>query len=83
MMRRKNIIFSAEAWDDYLYWKRMDKRKVKTINHIIKSIIVSFNKEKTFLNAAKIYSISIDFRHRVIFKIDDYSLNIISCRLHE
>ncbi|EMN6592183.1 Txe/YoeB family addiction module toxin, partial [Escherichia coli] len=30
------LTWSAEAWDDYLYWQETDKKTVKKINELIK-----------------------------------------------
>jgi len=32
------IVFSDNAWDDYLYWQKGDKKTLKRINTIIKEI---------------------------------------------
>jgi len=39
-MRRK-LIFSDEAWDDYLYWQDTDRSKWRRINQLIKDILRS------------------------------------------
>jgi len=33
------IIFSADAWDDYLYWQEHDPKRLKKINDLIKEVI--------------------------------------------
>ncbi len=30
-----NVLFTENAWEDYLYWQRMDKKIVKRINELI------------------------------------------------
>ncbi len=32
------IIFSETAWEDYLYWQKNDKKRLKRINLLIKDI---------------------------------------------
>lgn len=32
------IIWSEEAWDDYIYWQTQDKKTLKKINLLIKDI---------------------------------------------
>jgi toxin YoeB len=32
------LIFSENAWDDYLYWQRHDPKMLKRINGLIKEI---------------------------------------------
>ena len=34
-----NLVFSREAWEEYLVWQREDPRMVKRINQLIKEII--------------------------------------------
>ena len=31
------LIWSTSAWEDYLYWQKADKKRVKRINELIKS----------------------------------------------
>lgn len=33
-----NKLFSDNAWNDYLYWQKTDKTKLKQINKLIQSI---------------------------------------------
>ncbi len=32
------LIFSENAWEDYLYWQNTDKKKLKRVNILIKDI---------------------------------------------
>lgn len=32
------IIFSEQAWDDYLYWQKTNKKMLNRINQLIKEI---------------------------------------------
>ena len=32
------IVFVDESWEDYLYWQKTDKSKLKKINELIKDI---------------------------------------------
>lgn len=33
------IVWTKSAWKDYLYWQSTDKKKLKRINALIKSIL--------------------------------------------
>ena len=33
-----NVSFTENAWEDYLYWQKMDKKIIKRINELIKDI---------------------------------------------
>jgi len=32
------LIFSDEAWDDYLYWQKQDRKMVERINKLIHEV---------------------------------------------
>ena len=32
------LIFSEQAWEDYLYWQRTDKKVLKRVNELIASV---------------------------------------------
>ena len=32
------LIFSEDAWEDYLYWQRTDKKILNRVNNLIKDI---------------------------------------------
>lgn len=40
-MQNKKIQWDLDAWEDYLYWQKQDKRTLKRINQLIKDIIGS------------------------------------------
>lgn len=82
-MRKKNIIFSAEAWDDYMLWGKMDKRSKRKINSIIEIILNYFFSNGSVRKTTGIFSISIDIQNRLVYSIDESYLYIISCRKHE
>lgn len=33
-----NYVFVDESWEDYLYWRKIDKKMLKRINILIKDI---------------------------------------------
>jgi len=33
------IIFSSQAWEDYLYWQKADRKMVNRINALVKDIM--------------------------------------------
>lgn len=34
-----NLVFADDAWEDYLYWQRVDPRIVKRIHQLIRDIM--------------------------------------------
>ena len=33
-----NMIFTDDGWEDYIYWQTQDKKTLKKINRLLKSI---------------------------------------------
>ncbi len=82
------ILFTDNAWNDYLYWQQTDKQMVKRINKLIKSIerdgfSHGIGKPEPLKQNLKSYwSRRINDEHRIIYKIDDEKLVITSCKDH-
>ena len=75
------LIFSEQAWDDYLYWQKIDKKHLERINTIIKDISRSpfegIGKPEPLKNALSGYwSRRINDEHRIVYKISDGSMLI-------
>jgi len=81
------LIFSEQAWDDYLYWQKIDKKLLERINTIIKDISRSpfegIGKPEPLKNALSGYwSRRINDEHRIVYKITDGSMLIAQLRFH-
>jgi len=81
------LIFSAHAWEDYLYWQRTDKRVVKRINELIRAItrepFAGIGKPEPLRHGLSCYwSRRIDEEHRIVYKVADDSLFIAQLRYH-
>ena len=81
------ITFSENAWDDYLYWQKVDKKIVKKINKLIKEIQRTpfegtGRPEKLRYDLAGYWSRRIDQEHRLVYQVDDNQILIYSCRFH-
>ena len=81
------LVWQKHAWEDYLYWQKNDKQKVKRINELIKDC--QRNKfegigkpEPLKENLSGLWSRRIDNEHRFIYKFQDNRLHIIQCRFH-
>lgn len=82
-----NLVFTEIAWEDYLSWQRGDKKLLKKINELIKAI-----KRDPFSGTGKpeplkhdlagFWSRRIDLEHRIVYKVFENELIIISCRFH-
>jgi toxin YoeB len=81
------LIFSANAWDDYLYWQKTDKKVLKRINQLISDIQRSpfegIGKPEPLKHALSGYwSRRIDSEHRIVYRTDDDALFVAQLRYH-
>ena len=81
------LIWSEEAWEDYLYWQETDKKTVKKINELIKDACrTPFDgkgkPEPLKHNLAGFWSRRITAEHRLVYAVGDDALLIASCRYH-
>ena len=81
-----NIIFSPDAWADYLYWQTEDKKTLKRINKLLQELqregAAQGLGKAELLRHAKGMSRRIDDRNRLIYTVEDVGLVILSCRGH-
>lgn len=81
------LSWSTNAWEDYLYWQSIDKKKLKRINLLIKDIMRNpfeglGEPEPLKHNFSGYWSRRIDKEHRIIYKVENQNLIIIQCRYH-
>lgn len=81
------LIFAEQAWDDYLYWQKTDKKLPERINALIKDIsrtpLTGIGKPEPLKNALSGYlSRRINDEHRIVYKIADGALFIAQLRYH-
>jgi toxin YoeB len=81
------ISFTPTAWKDYLYWQKMDKKKVNRINTLIKESIRTpmdgiGNPEALKHELQGFWSRRIDSEHRLVYRFSETELVIIACRYH-
>ncbi len=82
-----NKIWSDIAWDDYLYWQTQDKKALKKINELIKDIGRNGYKCKGKPEPLKgslsdFWSVRIDQKNRLVFRIKAGAMEIAQCRTH-
>lgn len=80
-------IWSDQAWDDYLYWQNQDRKTLKRVNQLIKDIERNAydgigKPEPLKYDLQGFWSRRIDEEHRLIYRIQEDSIEIASCRLH-
>ena len=81
------LIFSQIAWEDYLSWQKEDKKILRKINDLIKSIQSNpyegiGKPEPLKYDLAGFWSRRIDLEHRLVYKVEGDNLYIYSCRYH-
>ena len=82
-----NKLWSDDGWEHYVYWQHQDRKTLKRINDLLKSIERN-GADKGIGKPEKLkyedgWSRRIDEKNRLVYKIDDQGyLYIISCRGH-
>ena len=85
------LVFSKDAWADYLYWQEHDREGLIRVNEIIRDVLRSpFNgigkPEPLVGNFKGWWSRRITREHRLIYRVrgkdDDQSIEIAACRHH-
>ena len=81
------LIFAEQAWEDYLYWQKTDKKILKRINQLIKDTMrdpfEGIGKPEPLKHALSGYwSRRINDEHRLVYKANDDALLIAQCRYH-
>lgn len=81
------IVWTKTAWDDYLYWQSIDRKKLKRINELIKATLREpfngiGNPESLKHDLQGYWSRRIDSEHRLVYSFEDDVLLIIACRYH-
>ena len=84
---KMKYIFVDESWEDYLYWQKIDKKKVKKINDLLKDIsrnpFEGIGKPEPLKHKyAGFWSRRIDDEHRLIYRFVDDEIQILKCRHH-
>jgi len=81
------LIFAEQAWEDYIYWQKTDKKIMKRINTLIKETkrepFEGLGKPEPLKHALSGYwSRRINDEHRFIYKIKEDSIYIAQLRYH-
>jgi toxin YoeB len=81
------LIFSENAWEDYLYWQRTDKKILHRINALIKEIkrnsYKGIGKPEPLKQALSGYwSRRINEEHRIVYKVASDVIYIAQLRYH-
>lgn len=79
--------WQEEAWEDYLYWQTQDKKTLKKINRLVADISRNgYNcigkPEPLSGNLAGYWSVRIDDKNRIVFRVVDDTVEIYQCGTH-
>ncbi len=82
-----NLVFSERAWEDYLYWQRIDKKILKRINTLIQDIqrhpFKGIGKPEPLKHGLSGYcSRRINDEHRIVYKVEKSDIRIAQLRYH-
>lgn len=81
------IIFTEQAWQDYLYWQTQDKKTLRRINQLLQDIsrngYTGIGKPEPLKNDLTGYwSRRIDDVNRLVYRISDDVIEVLQCRGH-
>ena len=81
------LIFSDNAWEDYLYWQKTDKKILRRVNKLIKEIkrnpFEGLGKPEALKHALSGYwSRRINEEHRIVYKATEDAVLIVQLRYH-
>ena len=80
-------IWHDRAWEDYEYWLGQDRKTLKKIHRLLKSIDrngyqCEGHPEELKGDLSGFYSVHIDEKNRLVFRITDAGVEIIQCGSH-
>jgi toxin YoeB len=81
------VLFVDEAWEDYLYWQKHDKKMLRKINNLLKEIDRDPFKgtgspEPLKHNLSGYWSRRINIEHRLVYRVVNRQIRVIQCRYH-
>lgn len=81
------LLWTREAWADYVYWQNQDKKTLKRINRLIldcqRQPFEGIGKPEPLKeNLSGFWSRRIDDSNRLVYVVDGGNLTVISCRYH-
>lgn len=81
------LLFAEQAWQDYLYWQKTDRKLLVRVNALIQEItrtrFEGTGKPEALRHALRGYwSRRINDEHRIVYTIRDDALLIAQLRYH-
>ncbi len=81
------LVFSSQAWEDYLHWQSTDKKILIRVNNLIEQTsrnpFKGIGKPEPLKHAlAGWWSRRIDSEHRMVYRLKNDKLEIAQLRYH-
>ena len=82
-----NLIFSDQAWEDYLYWQATDRKILRGVHELLKEVQRNPNAgigkpEPLRHSLAGFWSRRIDQEHRLVYQVTDQGILLAQMRYH-
>jgi len=87
-LSHRNLAWTAEGWEDYLYWQGQDRKTLKRINMLIDNILrddpfEGMGKPEPLKHAlAGAWSRRIDEANRLVYLVMDEYVIVLQARYH-
>lgn len=80
-------IWTEDAWSDYLFWQKQDRKTLRRINQLIRDIerdpVDGLGKPEALrFDMQGLWSRRIDSQNRLVYSVSGEKLYIYSCRDH-
>ncbi len=87
-MTQRKLAWTAEAWDDYLYWQTQDRKTLRRVNQLLADTLrddpfEGIGKPEPLKHAlAGAWSRRIDEANRLVYIADDTHVTVLQARYH-
>jgi len=83
----REIRFTPDGWDAYVWWQGQDRNTLKRINTLINATcrdpFTGIGKPEALVgNLAGYWSRRIDDTHRLVYEADDVAVLVVACQFH-
>jgi toxin YoeB len=82
-----NLLFTDQAWEDYLYWQATNPRFLKKINGLLKEMLRTpydgtGKPEPLTESLANHWSRRISEEHRIVYRVEGDAVEVVQMRYH-